>query len=691
MRHIGAWGASALALLAASCGDAGESATGTTSDPGGSAGAGPGGTGGAGGGSGGSEMVCPAGQAPSGSGVCNPVGIPGCAAIFLDADGVCRPSMKKCAGQPGTIPRFAEGCVPVGIPGCAPAFLGEDGFCRPSMKKCPEGAFAVPQLGCVPIDGPEGCGDGTWGNIPDGPNTRYVDPSYAGATSDGTQGMPYKNLSSAVASVPPGTTLALAAGIYDEQILIGPKPVTIEGRCPSMTQVTPPQGFTAISINGTVGVVLRRLHVVGAGGVGIFAGNGAEVTVDSVHVSNATSFGIRAYGAAVTVTNSFIDDTQPFSQDAGEWSTGMGVLVDVGGVVHLTDSAVTRSHSVGIWALDAGSQLTAVDVLVEGTLSDVLNGYGGAGIQIQSGASVSMKWSAASGNQHSGVLAFSPGANVEIVESALVGNQPQTVDGRLGCGVNVQQGGHAVVTRNAILENTYNGMLAYSEGETSILESRGNLIAKTKFPDESRFGIGAVVQASSEGTFEDDVFFENSSAGFFLYSAPATAALSRVLIEGTLTSPGSGQDGGGVLAFLSGPISMQSCAIVDNHVGAVGIVFASGSVSDSLLSGTKSGSILDDMGELHEDFGDGLIAGYSDSVSIERTVVERNARAGIFHADAGGVIQSCEIRGNAYGLVLQSGADPEIVQSSLAFWGNTTADFVEDGDLKVPSGPSELP
>src|SRR4030095_8377788 len=77
---------------------------------------------------------CPSGQVehPSGEG-CMPVGIQGCAEMFLEEDGLCHPSLDKCA--PGTIPRFTEGCIPVGIPECAPEFIDEDGLCHASMDK----------------------------------------------------------------------------------------------------------------------------------------------------------------------------------------------------------------------------------------------------------------------------------------------------------------------------------------------------------------------------------------------------------------------------------------------------------------------------------------------------------------------------------------------------------------------------
>src|SRR5262245_30897892 len=130
------------------------------------------------------EPGCPVGHVmhPE-SESCVALGIQGCAAAFVDEDGLCRPSIDKCL--PGTIPKFSEGCVPVGIPGCPAEFIEADGLCHPSMDKCPQGTFAIPTVGCVSIDG-DGCGTGTWGNIADEPNTIWVDPAYLGMDGDGT-------------------------------------------------------------------------------------------------------------------------------------------------------------------------------------------------------------------------------------------------------------------------------------------------------------------------------------------------------------------------------------------------------------------------------------------------------------------------------------------------------------------------
>src|SRR5262245_55881407 len=239
--------------------------------------------------------ACPSGHVEAPGGGCMPVGIQGCADMFLDEDGLCHPSDDKC--PPGTIPKFSEGCIPVGISNCAPEFVEADGHCYPSPDKCAADSFPVPTEGCVAIDG-EGCGSGTWGNIADAPATIWVDPSYAGGDSDGSQLKPMTSIADALALVSAGGRVALAQGSYAEALAIV-SPVEIVGRCPSLVQVSgaapTPLGIPAIVFaNGVQGLVLRNLRIGGAGD-GVLAVD-SDVELHGVHVRAATGTGVLPIG-----------------------------------------------------------------------------------------------------------------------------------------------------------------------------------------------------------------------------------------------------------------------------------------------------------------------------------------------------------------------------------------------------------
>ncbi|MBM4360519.1 MAG: hypothetical protein FJ096_20630 [Deltaproteobacteria bacterium] len=262
--------------------------------------------------------ACPVGHVSSPTGACMAVGIQGCADVFVDDDRLCRPSIERCAA--GTIPIVGEGCAPVGIPTCAAAFLEDDGLYHPAMTKCPEGSLALPLEGCVPIDGPDGCGEGTWGTIPDGPDTLWVDPA-AAAGGDGTKGSPVTTIAVAVAKAVKGGRVVLAAGDYDEPIVLT-KALEIVGRCASMVRVrgtsplaTPPTTLVVDAAPGAARPTVRNVTFGKNGGVAVLTQS--DLTLDRVVIDGASGYGVAALGPVdVELSHTLIRGTLPLGANA---------------------------------------------------------------------------------------------------------------------------------------------------------------------------------------------------------------------------------------------------------------------------------------------------------------------------------------------------------------------------------------
>src|SRR5262249_5002934 len=128
-------------------------------------------------------------------------------------------------------------CVPAGVPpgGCGDGFAQDrERSCAPVLPAdpCPAGMMAVPgEPECRDI---APCGAGTWGDIPTGADTQYVDQSYPGTDSDGSVQRPWRMLGNAVAATASGAIIAIAAGSYVEDVVIQGKSVRLWGKCPKM-------------------------------------------------------------------------------------------------------------------------------------------------------------------------------------------------------------------------------------------------------------------------------------------------------------------------------------------------------------------------------------------------------------------------------------------------------------------------
>lgn len=493
-----------------------------------------------------------------GPGGCMPVGIQGCADLFVEDDNLCRPAMAKCPA--GTIPKFDEGCIAVGIPRCAPEFVGDDGLCRPTMAKCPTGTFATPEAGCVTVDGPDGCGSGPWGNIPRGPGNLYVDPSYAGEDSDGSEARPLTTLSAALELVPEGGTIALAEGTYDEPLIIT-RPLAVVGRCAARVRV---RGVSSIvhpsaivSVLDAGEVRLRGIEI-GGDGAGVVATGASHVALERVHIKRAAHAGVLASGGArVSVAQSWIDGTRP-----GVAGGGVGALADSGGALSVRESAVTGNHATGVSAAHVGTTATVVGSLIEGTMPSEPFG-GGEGLVVRDGAEASIERTAVVGNRLSGIAATT-GASARVSGALVEGTIPGPDALTYGVGVYAATRSRLAVDASVVLRNAEVGVAVI--GVDTAAEVTRSLIQGTvaATPTPPLGGVGVAVARGAVLHLRESAVWKNRASGVHVAALAAELIAERNLIEGTFAEGMWGGAGAGV-SVVDGRATLASNAIVANE------------------------------------------------------------------------------------------------------------------------------
>ncbi|WP_437994855.1 right-handed parallel beta-helix repeat-containing protein [Sorangium sp. So ce185] len=522
---------------------------------------------------------CARGHVLGPGGACMPVGIQGCAELFVEKDDLCRPSMAQC--PPGTIPKFDEGCIPVGLPRCAPELVGDDGLCRPAMAKCPAGTFATPEAGCVSVDGPEGCGRGPWGDVPRAPGNVYVDPSYAGADGDGSEARPVTTLEAALERVADGGTIALADGTYDEPAVIT-RPVAIAGRCASRVRirgvsplVVPP---AIVAVLGAGEVTLRGLEI-GGDGAGVVAKGSSAVTLERVHIKGAANAGVLSGdGARVSVAESWIEGTR-----AGAAGDGMGALADAGGALFVRESAVTGSRAAGVAALYAGASAAVVGSLVEGTSpSERLRD--GEGIVARDGAEVSVERTAVVGNRLSGIVAT--GSASATISGVLVeGTVPGSVDPSYGVGVYAASRARVAIDSSVLLGNAEIGVAVLGEGTAATMTR--SLVQETVAAASLSLlgGFGVAVARGAALRLHDSAIVRNRGTGVHVGDLSAELVATGNLVEGTIAG-GAWGDGAGV-SVIEGRATLASNVLRDNEgTGlAVGYAGTEATVTGNLVEG----------------------------------------------------------------------------------------------------------
>jgi hypothetical protein len=565
--------------------------------------------------------TCVAGQLSVG-GACVAVGIQGCAAAFVGPDGVCRPTLDVC--PKGTIPKFETGCVPVGIAGCAPQFVGADGTCRPSLDKCAPGQYALPLEGCVPIDR-AGCGTGTWGDVPDGPSTVWVDAAFAGA-SDGSRDKPVKTLAAALALVPSGGRVVVAAGDYAEPLEIA-KPVEIAGRCPSLVHVhgiTPKLGLDAVVAVTAQGVTLRSLRIGGAG-IGVYAVNGGAKLI-GVHVDGATLAGAAVAGAKASMSfdHCLVRGTAGDAQ--GEYGQALEVMQ--GAHATVLSSAFVENRRIGIGATDAGTELTVDKSVIEHTRSQTKGKVSGRGIEVAAGASVIVTSSALVANRDIGVIAADPGTKVQLSHSVIADTQAQESDDTAGRGIQAQTGATLDVAATAVVGNRDAG--AYSTGTGALLHIDGSLVADTvPNADQLTRGDGIAIDRGAASKVSGCAVVHNHSNGIVAGSFDEQGAqvdVASTLVADTQLRSSDGKFGRGVNIRYESAGAVRDSVILGNHQVGIGVNNASTiAVSATLVEGTLP--IADGS------YGVGLAASRAAKMAIRGALIRNNQGVGVLAVD----------------------------------------------------------
>jgi hypothetical protein len=699
-------------------------------------------------------VTCATGSVAGPDGACLAVGIQGCTALFVDADGLCRPSIDKCPA--GTIPSFAEGCVPVGIPGCAAGFLEADGLCHPAMSKCPAGTFAVPQEGCVPVDGPDGCGAAPWGDLADTAGTVYVDATAPAGGTGGKQS-PVSTLAAALALAPPGGRVALAAGTYHEPLHLT-QAVTLEGRCASLVRVdgvAPAASFDAVVwVDGAAGVTLRGLTLGGKGkGVGLEADDAPGLTLDRVHVKGADKHGILLSGAAsqATLTHVWVEGTTA-TEPGFIFNTGL--RIEAGARATITAGAFTGNENLGVQAVGHGTDLTVTDSLIEGTLAHAQYGGGGCGLDGVVGARVTVTATASRQNRSYGIQMEGQGAMLTLTDSLVEGTLPEKASQSVGRGVDLEFGAGATITGTAILANHEVGVFSDSGGTGgpvptliltrnliagtlpsadhfsggrgidlqsgvtatltgnavvhnrelgvflegalygSVVTMTGNLVeGTTADPADPTSGRGVGVAGGAQVTLRGNALVGNQDAALDVYGGlgPATVTAMNDLLAGTLPRA-DGQDGFAVSAAKGVTLDLSGCLVEDNRAAALLVEASTVSLTRCLVTGVREGSFtLSGPTGLVEHAGDGVVATQSAQVDVTTSRVEGCARAGLLFDDSTGTLRGTASTLNQFGLVLQGQQQPSYAAGQNRISGNTKRDIVTDTELPIPTAPSPIP
>lgn len=531
---------------------------------------------------------------------------------------------------PGELAQADGSCLPAGVPAeaCAEGFVAEAGGCVPILPPhaCPAGSMALPgETVCREV---APCGGGKWGDDPiDVATTVFVDGSYGGVDSDGTEAKPWTTIQDAIDSAANGDTIAIAAGTYNENPLVQNAALVLRGRCPAMVEVVGVPGampaFVIATMNAS-GTVVKSLAVRG-GSAGVAVSGPQQVVIERVWVHDTPDRGIDLEDA--------LGPTE----------------------VSVRGSLVERAAGVGIYAV--ASQVTVEDTVVRDTIPQGAGFVAGHGIQVQAvqPGNMTIRRSLVERNTEMGIVVM--GATASVEGTVVRDTAASAEDGKTGRGLHSQfqmsvgQRANVTVTSSFFAGNKEIGLSVASSDltiETSVVR---DTVARPA-DGLGGIGIGALGWPDLGPTWlavRQSLVERSQQVGVTV--GAAASSLESVWIRDTLAgSEGSGR-GFNVQSDPEVPrratALLRGCVIERSR--EIGLF---GSGSDVELESVRISDTLPN--EVAGWAGLGLTVQASETAAADRStlrmrssLVERSVEGGVFVVGSDAMLEQCIVRDTA--------------------------------------------
>jgi hypothetical protein len=361
--------------------------------------------------------------------------------------------------------RFVDGdCVEPGF---------QDDGCPAGAKDCVILDAPLCDEGLIAIIGGEcealmACAEGTWGDLPLDATTQHVDINYQGGNNDGSAERPWRSISAAVTQVTAGGLVAIAAGTYDEDVVLDGKPVRLWGKCPQQVEIvgTGIEPGAIFVQAGADGSEIGGMSIMGVN-TGVLLSGSSDVLLDSlwVHdgvdrgvemqaalgptsivmrrslIENNRDVGIANFGSMLMLDTVVVRATQPESN--GEFGRGLVMQVDPTGALPeavVEATIVEKCHDIAVLA--SGTKATFDGVIVRDTQPRASDQRRGRAFNVQVDtptlvrSEVTIRSSVVERNYTTGVFAL--GATLTL-EGVLVRDTfPRAADGLFGRGISIE-------------------------------------------------------------------------------------------------------------------------------------------------------------------------------------------------------------------------------------------------------------
>lgn len=530
----------------------------------------------------------------------------------------------------GTTPVGAGSCRPAGVPDeqCGEGFESDDvGGCSAILPAtaCPAGTMAVPgETTCREV---APCGGENWDGIPVGPATQYVDGAYLGGDSDGSADRPWTTIQQGVAAAAPAAVVAVAAGTYQENVVIVGKPVALWGRCPADVEVVgTPDGEAALQIGvGADGTEVHQLALTGAGQAAVLSG-AQDLLLDAIWAHDTARQGLLVTDTtgpvSATVRGSLVEATDM----VGLMGAGADLTIEASVIRHVRAGG-TQGYAQGIQTLSGVSGAGPVVLRVAGT---VVEGVPGFGIRTTAG-STTIERTVVRDSQPGSQGTYGRGISVEIPR--LGGGRP------------------SALLRSTVIERNQEIGLFVKAADVLVESST---IRDTRSNESIFLGAGVWVRAGDQPEDRGAITLQRSlitgSEAVGVNITGSDAVFESTIVRETATNA-LGELGRGIYVesnlATGSPSSLVAtgCVVEQNHELGVQILGSTATIDATVIAGTESsGTVAIGRGlGVEVDLDHQLRS----ALTLRTSVIDQNQGTGIYVSGSDALIEDVAVRRTA--------------------------------------------
>ena len=427
----------------------------------------------------------------------------------------------------------------------------------------------------------------------------------------------------------------------------------------------------------------------GKGGGGGVAFKEATLKVERSAVENNHTSGLEAAaGGILVVSGSIVADTTI----NGSGGCGAGVMGSNGGVLEVTESLVRRNCGSGVAVVYSGSSGTVTDCNIIET-QWAFPGEGGTGLQAAKGAHLDTISTLVARSDGMALGAWHADSTATVVDSLFVANgvDGETKPNQPG-GVQADDGAYVLLDGCWLDKNRHIGIAV--QGEETDVEVRQTVVSSSGSAGlMSTDGYGLLVRDHGRVVVSGAQVTGAVVAGVVLEGPGSDTRLEGTIVGDSL--PAADQHGEGVIVHEGAAATLAYTLLADN--ATTGVVAFNEDTSvvlyKTVVERTRTGGSTFVSGGVEEkhDFGDGIFAASSAALTLEQSIVQHNARCGIFVQGTSGAADGSVITANnEYGIARFDSSNLFDTSQSWVFGNLLGDDRVAPHGFPVPS-PPEVP